>query len=112
MDELIVKGDGVIPQCVIGILESLNAKWKADILTKSAGANLGTILRVDDNWNEHYVCSDTEMRGAEDMFCISEAAPMTMDIEPEDIKVTDALLHKYRTYRQRKDTLNSEMWFV
>jgi uncharacterized protein YggE len=66
-----------------------NAKWKADILTKSAGVKLGAILRIDYNWSEHHFYSNTDMRVAEDMLCLSEAAPMTMDIEPEDINVSD-----------------------
>ena len=66
-----------------------NATWKAGVLTKSAGVKLGAILRIDYNWSEHHFYSNTDMRVAEDMFYLSEAAPMTIDIEPEDISVSD-----------------------
>jgi len=66
-----------------------NAKWKADILAKSAGVNLGEILRIDYSWSEHHFYSNTDMKVAEDMLYLSEAAPMAVDIEPDDINVSD-----------------------
>ena len=63
--------------------------WKADILAKSAGVNLGEILRIDYSWSEHHFYSNTDMKVAEDMLYLSEAAPMAVDIEPEDINVSD-----------------------
>ena len=65
-----------------------DAKWKAGILAKSGGVTLGAILRIDYNWSEHHFYSGTEMRILKYM-AIEEAAPMTMDIEPEDINVSD-----------------------
>jgi uncharacterized protein YggE len=67
-----------------------NTKWKAGILAKSAGVGLGAILRIDYNWSEHHFYSSTDMRVGEDMLCLAEAAPMEMDIEPEDINVSDS----------------------
>ena len=58
-------------------------------MAKSAGVNLGAILRIDYNWSEHHFYSDTDMGVAEGMLYCAEAAPMTMDIEPEDIDVSD-----------------------
>ena len=66
-----------------------NARWKAGILAKSAGVNLGAILRIDYNWSEHHFYSDTDMGVAEGMLYCAEAAPMTLDIELEDIDVSD-----------------------
>ena len=67
-----------------------NAKQKADVLTKAAGVMLGAIKRIDYNWSEHHLYSQTD-------FCLMESAadysknPRVMDIEPEDIDLSDSV---------------------
>jgi len=73
------------------LLESAveNAKQKAAVLAKAAGVTLGAIRRIDYNWSEHHLYSQTDylMDGGALMCC--EAAPMALDIEPEDINISD-----------------------
>ena len=66
-----------------------NARRKAGILAKSAGVNLGAILRIDYNWSEHHFYSETDIRASEDILCLAEAAPIALNIEPEDINLSD-----------------------
>jgi len=72
------------------LLESAieNAKWKATVLAKSAGVKLGEIQRIDYNWSELHLYSQTDYQFNDMMLC-EAAAPLAMDIEPEDIKVND-----------------------
>jgi len=72
------------------LLESAvdNAKWKATVLAKAAGVKLGAIQRIDYNWSEHHLYSQTDYQLCDSIVCES-AAPMAMEIEPEDINVSD-----------------------
>jgi uncharacterized protein YggE len=64
-----------------------NAKWKAMVLAKAAGVTLGAIQRIEYNWSELHMFSQTDYeQGASVLYA---AAPMAMDIEPEDINVSD-----------------------
>ena len=65
-----------------------NAKWKATVLAKAAGVKLGAIQRIDYNWSEVHLYSPTDYQLSDAMVC-EAAAPMSMDIEPEDINVID-----------------------
>ena len=67
------------------LLESAvkNAKWKATVLAKSAGVTLGSIQRIDYSWSDLHLYSQTDYSLCE------AAAPMAMEIEPEDIDVSD-----------------------
>jgi uncharacterized protein YggE len=69
-----------------------NAKWKADVLANSAGVKLGEIKRIDYNWSEHHLYSETNYLLAEAEVDYA-AAPksLAMDIEPEDIDVSDSV---------------------
>ena len=69
-----------------------NAKWKASTLARSSAVSLGEIKRIDYNWSELHLYSDTDMCLAERSVGYS-AAPreMAMDIEPEDINVSDTV---------------------
>jgi uncharacterized protein YggE len=73
------------------LLESavVSAKEKAQILAQAAGINLGAIQRIDYNWGELQVYSPSALAG----HMRSRVAPagQAMDIEPEDIKVTDTV---------------------
>ena len=72
------------------LLESAieNAKWKATVLAKSAGVKLGAIQRIDYNWSELHLYSQTDYQLCDAIVC-EAAAPMAMEIEPEDINVSD-----------------------
>jgi len=65
-----------------------NAKRKAEVLAKSAGVKLGSIKRIEYNWSEHHLYSKTE-------YCFADISvnylksPKAMDIEPDDIDVSD-----------------------
>ena len=68
-----------------------NAKWKAEILARSAGVSLGAILRIDYNWGEINVYSKTDLYLAQEPIEEGAAAPMKMDIKPEDIDLNDTV---------------------
>jgi len=72
------------------LLESAaeNAKWKAMVLAKAAGVKLGAIERIEYNWSDLHLFSQTNYQLCDTMVC-EAAAPMSMDIEPEDINVSD-----------------------
>ena len=73
------------------LLESAvgNAKQKATVLARAAGVKLGAIQRIDYSWSELRLLSETDLRLSDSAVAFSSAAPMSMDIEPEDIKVSD-----------------------
>ena len=65
-----------------------NAKAKAEILAESAGVKLGAIQRIDYNWGELQLYSNTNM----DLMCCAETSgSYDMGIEPEDIDLTDTV---------------------
>jgi len=72
------------------LLESAieNAKHKAEILAKAAGVKLGAIQRIDYNWSEHHFYSLTEYQ-VDNLMVHEAAAPMAMNIMPEDINMRD-----------------------
>ena len=72
------------------LLESAieNARHKAEVLAKAAGVKLGAIQRIDYNWSEHHLYSQTDYQ-FNNLMVHEAAAPMMMDIEPEDINVRD-----------------------
>lgn len=75
------------------LLESAcrNAKTKAEILTKSSGVTLGELVSIDYNWGELYLCSPTRYEMADACMMKADAAPTAMDIEPDDIDVSDSV---------------------
>ena len=67
-----------------------NAKRKAEVLTKSAGVKLGAIKRIDYNWSEHRLYSQTDYHVMESAADYSESPrALAIDIKPEDIDVSD-----------------------
>ena len=69
-----------------------NAKQKADVLTTAAGVKLGAIKRIDYNWNEHHLYSQTDVCLMESVTDYLESPrALAMDIEPEDIDVSDTV---------------------
>ncbi len=65
----------------------VNAKVKAEILTKSAQVNLGEIVHIDYSWGELYLNSPTSYKIEEDLRSLG-AVP-AMNITPQDIKATE-----------------------
>lgn len=74
------------------LLESAcrNAKSKAEILTKASGAELGELVSIDYNWGELHFYSPTCYR-ADDECMIKAASPGSIEIEPDDIDVSDSV---------------------
>ena len=64
-----------------------NATGKAAILAKSADVKLGAIQRIDYNWSDIHLHSETKMC----MDMMEAHTPMAIDIEPEDINVNDSV---------------------
>ena len=66
-----------------------NAKWKAAVLAKAAGVTLGAIQRINYNWSELQLYSNTEIDMGNGVLQCDENAPMAIDIVPDDINVND-----------------------
>lgn len=67
-----------------------NAREKAEILCRASAVRLGTLLSIDYNWGELSLLSDTRCGFSEE----GARSPMLMrniDIEPEDIQVSDTV---------------------
>lgn len=68
-----------------------DAKRKAEILCRTSGYSLGTLLKIDYNWNESYFESRTRYENtsmfAKHKICFYED---TDNIEPEDIEVSNS----------------------
>lgn len=69
-----------------------DSKKKAQVLTQAAGVTLGNIISIDYSWGEINICSDTRY-GVTEAMRVCEASDMSyeMDIEPDDIDVTDTV---------------------
>ena len=74
------------------LLESacVNARQKAEILTRAAGVTLGTLLSIDYNWGELHLYSPTSCSVGSDDLAETCSAPADMAIEPDDIDVSDS----------------------
>ena len=68
-----------------------NAKAKAEILTKASGVTLGELVSIDYNWGELHLCSPTHYEMDPPCMARASAAPTDMDIEPDDIDVSDSI---------------------
>ena len=67
------------------------AKAKAEILTKASGVTLGELVSIDYNWGELHLYSPTRYEMEADCLMKISAAPTAMDIEPDDIDVSDSV---------------------
>lgn len=67
-----------------------NAKAKAEILAKASGVTLEQIINIDYNWGELHLFSNTRYN-ALDSVMLSCNMSQSIDIEPEDIKVSDSV---------------------
>ena len=68
-----------------------NAKAKAEILTKASGVTLGELVSIDYNWSELHLYSLTHYEMDPPCMARASAAPTAMDIEPDDIDVSDSV---------------------
>ena len=75
------------------LLESAcaNAKVKAEILTKASGVTLGELVSIDYNWGELHLFSQTQYDMEDDCMRMASAAPTSIEIEPDDIDVSDSV---------------------
>ena len=75
------------------LLESacVNAKAKAEILTKASGVTLGELVSIDYNWGELHLYSPTRYEMDPPCMARASAAPTAMDIEPDDIDISDSV---------------------
>ena len=75
------------------LLESAieNAQAKAMILTRSAGVKLGAIQRIDYNWSELHIHSNTDINVSEGILLLDAVETLGMEIEPEDISISDTV---------------------
>ncbi|MCT4783429.1 MULTISPECIES: SIMPL domain-containing protein [Exiguobacterium] len=63
-----------------------NARHRAELLAKGAGATLGELLQIDYTWDELHVFSPTRLTFSEDILYSQERMP---DLEPDDIDLSD-----------------------
>ena len=74
-----------------------NAKAKAEILTKASGVTLGELVSIDYNWGELHLYSPTHYEMEADCLMKICAAPTAMDIEPDDIDISDSVTFVWET---------------
>lgn len=65
-----------------------NARQKAKTLAAAAGVALGSLLRIDYNWNEVRLYSPTNVTLAEKLPAQAESVP---EIEPDELTVSDTV---------------------
>lgn len=66
-----------------------NAREKAEVLCNASGVKLGELTNIDYNWGEINVYSNTNYRVERQCKMETKAFLANIDIEPEDIKVSD-----------------------
>lgn len=69
----------------------VNAKAKAEILTKASGVTLGELVSIDYNWGELHLFSQTQYDMEDACMRMASAAPTSIEIEPDDIDVSDSV---------------------
>ncbi|MCD8108632.1 MAG: SIMPL domain-containing protein [Clostridiales bacterium] len=69
---------------------AVSARRKAEILCEASGVKLGQLLNVDYNWGELEIYSNTQYKLSEECMPYA-AAPRGIDIEPDDIDVSDTV---------------------
>lgn len=69
-----------------------DASEKADVLTKSAGVSLKDIQSIDYSWGEiNFEVSPVNRSFMAPTASLNETAAYPVDIEPDDIEVTDTV---------------------
>ncbi|MEG2146316.1 MAG: SIMPL domain-containing protein [Lachnospiraceae bacterium] len=71
----------------------VDSKQKAEILTQAAGMNLGQVITIDYSWGEMEIISRPMNRIMESCMVMEDCCESSydMDIEPDDIDVTDTV---------------------
>ena len=69
--------------------EGFNAK--TEILTKASGVTLGELVSIDYNWGELHLYSPTHYEIDPPCLARASATPTAMNIEPDDIDVSDSI---------------------
>ena len=69
----------------------VNAKAKAGILAKASGVTLGDLISIDYNWGELHLFSQTQYDMEDDCMRMASAAPTSIEIEPDDIDISDSV---------------------
>ena len=75
------------------LLEStyVNAKAKAEILARASSVTLGSLVSIDYSWGELHLYSPTHYEIAERCIPMPCAADHDIEIEPDDIDVSDSV---------------------
>lgn len=68
---------------------TVNAREKAEILCEASGVELGELLTIDYNWGEFNIISHTDYMMEEKCMAMPVGSLADMDIEPDDIDVSD-----------------------
>ena len=68
---------------------TINAREKAEILCEASGVELGDLLTIDYNWGELNIVSCTGYMLEERVMAMPMRAMADMDIQPDDIDVSD-----------------------
>lgn len=66
-----------------------NAKRKAEILCEASNVKMGQLLSIDYNWGELSIYSNTRYDMTEDCMAMMAMSESSIDIEPDDIDVSD-----------------------
>lgn len=69
----------------------VNAKANAGILAKASGVTLGDLISIDYNWGELHLFSPTQHDMEDACMRLSSAAPTSIEIEPDDIDISDSV---------------------
>ena len=68
---------------------TINAREKAEVLCEASDVELGDLLTIDYNWGELNIVSRTDYMLEERVMAMPTKAMADMDIEPDDIDVSD-----------------------
>ena len=68
---------------------TINAREKAEVLCEASDVELGDLLTIDYNWGELNIVSRTDYMLEERVMSMPMKAMAAMDIEPDDIDVSD-----------------------
>mgnify|MGYP001330009948 FL=1 len=68
---------------------TINAREKAEVLCEASDVELGDLLTIDYNWGELNIVSRTDYMLEERAMAMPMRAMADMDIQPEDIDVSD-----------------------
>lgn len=68
---------------------TINAREKAEVLCEASDVELGDLLTIDYNWGELNIVSRTDYMLEERVMSMPMKAMADMDIEPDDIDVSD-----------------------